>query len=109
VILYADRMTNSIERAVGETERRRRRQEDHNRKHGITPVTIRKAVAAARMDEDDRVAEPAPTYGLADPLDALDALEREMLAAAEALEFERAAELRDRIRALKRHHLLDGL
>ncbi len=109
VILYADKRTDSIERAVQETERRRNLQQDHNREHGITPATIRKAIAEVRLEADeDELAEPAPRYGADDPLALVDDLERQMLAAAEALDFERAAELRDEIRAVKRRHLLDG-
>jgi excinuclease ABC subunit B len=112
VLLYADRRTPSIERAVSETERRRRRQQAHNRRHGITPAGIHKAIAevrqAASEPEPDRLAEAAPEYGLEDSPERVAELEREMLAAAEALDFERAAELRDRVRAIRRRHLFTG-
>jgi excinuclease ABC subunit B len=102
VLLYADQMTDAIRRAVEESGRRRALQEEYNRAHKITPRSIEKAIA------DIREFEPAP------PKEALDQeeleqtlarLEREMFQAAEALEFERAAELRDRIRDLKQWHL----
>ncbi len=112
VLLYADKRTPSIERAIFETERRRRRQQAHNRRHGITPAGIHKAIAevrqAAAEPEPDRLAEVAPEYGLEDSTERVAELERRMLAAAEQLDFERAAELRDRVRAIRRRHLFTG-
>jgi excinuclease ABC subunit B len=95
---------------LDETARRRERQRAYNEEHGITPQTIRKAVRDLRpgAPERDYLAVPGP--GGAGDLDAdaegdvaarVDALRAEMLAAAEALEFERAAELRDRLLALR--------
>ncbi len=112
VLLYADKRTPSIERAIFETERRRRRQQAHNRRHGITPAGIHKAIAEVRQaapePEPDRLAEVAPEYGLEDTPERVAELERQMLAAAEALDFERAAELRDRVRAIRQRHMFTG-
>jgi excinuclease ABC subunit B len=111
-ILYADRITGSMQRAMEETERRREKQEAHNREHGITPLGIRKSVAdilEARADprkgrRGRRVAEKeAPLYAESPELAAreIERLEKEMYAKARNLEFEAAASLRDRIQALK--------
>jgi excinuclease ABC subunit B len=110
-ILYADRVTDSMARCLEETERRREIQVAYNVAHGITPETIRKSieeiqfstrVADARGHPQAVVAEPAPTY--ADEVDAegfAKILEKEMNDAAEALDFERAALLRDQLFELK--------
>ena len=113
-ILYADHTTGSMQRAIDETERRRAKQVDHNRKHAITPKGIRKAVAdimegargsapsparryAREADEYRRLAELSPTK-LAKKLDLL---ERRMFKHAENLEFEEAARLRDEIQRIR--------
>ncbi len=104
VILYADVETDSIRRAVAETERRRRIQEEFNRARGITPRSVVKAIRTS-VDEEVRarevertvVGEDLPSY---ERKELQRTLEEEMHAAARDLEFERAAELRDRIRAL---------
>ncbi len=109
VIFYADRVTDSMARAIGETERRRKIQQDYNERMGITPKTIEKAIPAslvAMCDADyagvPQVAEEGEEYLSEKELaERLDTLEEEMLAAARELEFERAAELRDRLIALK--------
>jgi excinuclease ABC subunit B len=109
VILYADHVTNSMAKAMGETARRRRVQEDYNAVMGITPRTIRKEIpeGLVAICEADYVTVPllgegeAP-YLSARELDAkVEALEKEMLEAAKDLEFERAAELRDQMITLK--------
>ena len=111
VILYADRRTKAIEYALAETERRRKLQAAHNAAHGITPATIVKAIAdiSDEISAADRAAEDSPTYGekTGDWTERVEGLRILMLEAAEALEFERAAELRDQIRAIKERHLLD--
>ena len=102
VVLYADVVTNSMQRAIEETRRRRKMQEEYNRQHGITPETIRKGI---RMGIEAEAAAHAKSYaavGRGDDAqyiteEFLAELEAEMLAAAESLEFERAAALRDRI------------
>ena len=110
VLLYADTVTPSMRQAMGETRRRRKIQQAYNERHQITPKTIRKEVT--RIFDFTREAEPAPKYEVADEiseftsLDDMDvlikSLESEMHAAAQALEFEKAAALRDQIQKLKK-------
>ena len=102
VILYADKVTDSMQRAIEETRRRRKTQEAYNQEHGITPETIRKSIRAGIEAEAAAHAASNAAVGRADETqyiteEYLSELESEMLAAAEALEFERAAALRDRI------------
>jgi len=102
VLLYADKVTNSMQRAIEETARRRKMQQEYNQKHGITPETIRKSIRAGIEAEAAAHAESNAAVGRSDEAqyiteEYLSELEAEMLAAAEALEFERAAALRDRI------------
>ncbi|HLA17801.1 MAG TPA: excinuclease ABC subunit UvrB, partial [Dehalococcoidia bacterium] len=106
VIMYADTMTDSMRRAIGETERRRRIQEEYNREHGIEPEGIRKAIRDI-TDRVRQVAEEAPAYVTgAIPKDEIVRLvkdmEKQMKEAAKNLEFEKAALLRDRIVELRR-------
>jgi len=110
VLMYADAVTNSMRRAIDETNRRRTVQGDYNRVHGITPQTIQKAIAEplAAVCEADYLTVPlvreageeAPV-DLAELMPRITTLRKEMREAAKQLEFERAAELRDRIRALE--------
>jgi excinuclease ABC subunit B len=110
-ILYADRITDSMRQCIEETERRREIQVAHNLEHGITPETIRKSieeiefstrVADARELPVPRVAERTRSYQDEMNLEALvKEVESEMEAAAEALDFERAALLRDELFELK--------
>ncbi len=106
VFLYADRVTNSMQRAIDETNRRRELQLAYNAEHGITPETIRKAISRGiEEDIEARQVEQAAA-GIGDEqqyvtMEFVQELEAEMLAAAEDLQFERAAELRDRILQLK--------
>jgi excinuclease ABC subunit B len=114
VIMYADRVTDSMQRAIGETNRRREAQAAFNRDHGITPQTIQKAIASpwSQMAEADyvdlsAVAEEAGEYlSLAEIPKRLAALQKEMRNAAGKLEFERAAGLRDEIQRLQQQELL---
>jgi excinuclease ABC subunit B len=108
VILYADRMTGSMERAIRETDRRREKQHAYNVEHGITPATIKR-------DIHDIVADTASRDSLLVEIDAdgannlvghnlrayIDDLEKKMRAAAADLEFEEAGRLRDEIRSLE--------
>jgi excinuclease ABC subunit B len=116
-ILYAEQMTGSIQRAVGETERRRRKQIEFNEQHGITPRGIVKAVPdimeGARAEPGaaawkKRIAEPATGYERLPPeqiVKRIKKLEQEMLRLARNLEFEEAARLRDEIQRLRRVEL----
>ncbi len=107
VIMYADRITDSMRRAMSETERRREIQQDYNAKHGITPKTIEKRVK--ELIETTKVAEAPVEYkadrignmNRDDMLELAANLEKEMRQASKQLEFERAAELRDMIVELR--------
>jgi excinuclease ABC subunit B len=105
VKLYADRVTPAMRRATDETGRRRDLQIAYNREHGITPATIAKAIRSSLQDTvKARKVAAAAILASEDELDRAEliaSLEAEMLAAAQALEFERAARLRDRIAELK--------
>ncbi|HZX47139.1 MAG TPA: excinuclease ABC subunit UvrB [Clostridia bacterium] len=108
VIMYADRVTGSMKRAIDETERRRKIQLAFNREHGITPQTIRKAVAD--VIEATKVAEEEVSYSVLEDVledpgnmdEILRKLEKQMREAAARLDFELAAALRDRIFAIKK-------
>ena len=105
VILYADTVTHSMSRAISETNRRRQLQQRYNAEHNITPETIRKAIRNSLETELSarRVAQEALTHDEReyDRQELIAVLEKEMFAAAEALEFEKAAQLRDQIAELK--------
>ena len=113
VILYADQQTDSIRETLDETNRRREIQEAYNAEHGITPTTIQKKITSIRDSiwEQDYVTVPLrredeiPEHEL--PA-LLEGLRREMREAAKALEFEKAAALRDRIAALEEERLRLG-
>ncbi|MEO2004168.1 MAG: UvrB/UvrC motif-containing protein, partial [Candidatus Poribacteria bacterium] len=107
VILYADVITNSIARAMAVTDARRERQLAHNAEHGITPTSIVKEVRGSlRLEEnvDDLLPVAMVAEGPGGQEDAaamLAHLEAEMREAAQALEFEKAASLRDQIQEIK--------
>ena len=105
VVMYADKVTNSMQRALDETNRRRALQLAYNAEHGITPEGIVKAIRRGIEEETQAKAEARKAVGRDEMADAseefLNALEGEMLKAAENLEFERAAALRDRITELR--------
>jgi len=106
VILYADSITDSMAAAIGETERRRKLQQAYNEEHGITPETVRRNVRAgiesavkAHKHATNVVRGSAKSQVITEEY--LDGLEQEMLQAAEDLEFEKAASLRDKIMNLR--------
>ncbi|NVK02167.1 MAG: excinuclease ABC subunit UvrB [Oceanospirillaceae bacterium] len=122
-ILYADRITGSMQRAIDETERRRTKQIEFNKEHGITPQGIKKSVAdimegavipgkKVGRGKQSKVAEPQADYAIdpsrmstADLAKALNQIEDQMYEAARNLEFERAAQLRDQLQQLKHAQL----
>jgi excinuclease ABC subunit B len=123
VLLYADTVTDSMRRMIGETERRRAIQDEYNREHGIVPKTVSKSidqvmrgtvVADHKSMSDEQIdyyAKPAPPPTVADPVikylsddqkrDLIEQLREEMKEASKNLEFEHAAELRDSIKELE--------
>ena len=112
VLFYAESMTGSMERAIRETNRRRKKQLAYNRRHKITPRSIVKSIEEVRITtsvadarrQAERRDEAGETVLLPDRLDApglLAALEEEMWREAEALNFERAASIRDRIEEIR--------
>jgi excinuclease ABC subunit B len=111
-VLYADKITDSMRRALGETERRRERQAAYNIEHGITPQSVIKAIDATLVSivEADYfkvplVAEEAAEYSPENLATTINALEKQMRSAAAKYEFERAAELRDKIKYLQGRQL----
>jgi len=109
VILYADQHTDSMKRAIEETNRRREIQESFNRKHGITPESIKKAIPdlLKSIYEADYVTIPTAAEKLEEYIPIFEIprlisrLKKEMRAAASKLDFERAVEIRDRIKSLE--------
>ena len=110
VILYADRITDSMRRAIDETERRRKIQDDYNKKHNITPKTISKPinpliektlVEVPKVNKKDKVGSLAKKMSKAERQSLIQTLTNEMRIASKALEFERAANLRDIILELE--------
>ena len=114
VLLYADKITGSMERAINETKRRRRKQEEYNKEHNITPASIKKNIKdiLSSIYEKDHVHVEAPDYldndlMIGNNLEKhLKVLEKKMLASAEDLDFEEAAKIRDEINRLNETSLL---
>lgn len=111
-ILYADRITDSMHKAISETERRRKLQAEYNAEHGITPTTIIKAIDATLVTayEADYFKVPldldlVDEYSPAKLKETIFNLEHEMRLAAKDLKFEQAAEMRDRVKYLKEKQL----
>lgn len=106
VIMYADRITDSMQRAIDETSRRREIQEAYNKAHGITPTTIKKEIREAIhgqevIDEAQKLVKKGRKAPKKDKKGLLEELERQMKEAAKVLDFERAMELRDMIEEIK--------
>ena len=106
VILYADRMTESMQQAIDETQRRREMQIEYNKQHGITPTTIRKEIRSGIEAESQARAKAHAAVGNTQESEQKQAellaqLETDMLQAAAELDFERAAKLRDEIANLR--------
>jgi len=114
-ILYADKVTDSMKRALAETQRRREVQAKYNADHGITPRTIVKPIEATLItaSEADYFREAFDVssieeYSLERIAETIAQLEREMRSAAQSLEFERAAEIRDKVKALRDRQIALG-
>lgn len=101
VIMYADTITKSMKKAIDETERRRKIQEDFNKAHGIVPTTIKKNIAEIIQITKKKEEEEIEEFSKDDIETILINMESEMYRAAEELDFERAAALRDQIKAMK--------
>ncbi len=114
VIMYADKVTRSMQACLDETERRRAAQLSYNQQHGITPESVRKSLRSILDDLgqgqtalESLAAEALTAYDSCDELNAeIERLRAEMLQAAAELEFEKAAELRDRIHLLEKQELV---
>ena len=113
-ILYADKITGSMQRAIDETERRRTKQQEYNEAHGITPKSIVKAVSdimedarmltPAEREQQRKVAESAAEYRHMRPAElgkSIAEMEKQMIHHAQMLEFEQAADIRDQIKRMK--------
>ena len=101
VLLYADVMTKSLTRALTLCGDRRKRQEAYNQKHGITPKSTMRPIEESLVDESEEILAVAEGTDDRDVAQVLAAMESEMLAAADELQFEKAAILRDQIEALR--------
>ncbi len=109
VILYADKITKSMKKAIDETNRRRILQTEYNKKHGITPKTIIKSIKdyfSVGLSPVFKIAEEKITYGSTEEIEEVIArLNKEMKRLAENLEFEKAAKIRDKIKELENIYL----
>lgn len=104
VIMYADKITRSMKKAIDETERRRKIQTEFNKKHGITPTTIKKNIAEIIQvtKSTENVEEVKEEFSQEQIENIIINLETEMYKAAEELDFEKAAQIRDQIAKMKR-------
>ena len=102
VIMYADKISDAMNIAIKETERRRNIQEEYNKKHNIIPKTIQKEIRDLIANVDDEKKETKkPVYSKKEKQNMIERLEKEMMEAARNLDFERATELRDIMFELK--------
>ena len=109
IIMFADSITGSMERAIGEMNRRREKQTEYNKKHNITPATIKKEIDRELMDYGEKlegkglknILSDVKLKYLTDPKDIIKVLKEEMKIAADNWDFEKAAEIRDRIEEIK--------
>jgi excinuclease ABC subunit B len=104
VLMYADKITGSMQRAIDETQRRRKKQEKYNKEHGITPLSIQKEIKGAvlkGMDVKKEFADEIKGLSTGEKDFLLHSLEQQMELAASNLEFEQAARFRDQIEILK--------
>ncbi len=103
VIMYADELTDSMEKAISETNRRRKIQEEYNQKHGITPKTIQKSVRDnISMTTVEDISVEYKLEKNENIQDVITQLTDQMLQYAASMEFEKAAELRDKIKELEK-------
>ena len=103
VIMYADELTESMEKAITETNRRRKIQEEYNQKHGITPKTIKKSVRETiSMTKQEDIGVEYKLENKEDIKETISKLTDEMLNYASQMEFEKAAEIRDKIKELEK-------
>ena len=119
VVMFADRVTGAMRQAIDETDRRRELQSAYNVKHGITPTTVLKAIFDMSPTSGNRdyyavskgAAADGGEAGEGDGVEIAEQIRQDMFAAAENLEFEKAARLRDQLRQLREKHgeLLEGL
>ncbi|WP_336035791.1 excinuclease ABC subunit UvrB [Halobacterium yunchengense] len=111
VVLYADETTDAMQDAIEETQRRRRIQQAFNEEHDVTPTTIEKAVGDTNLPGAETDTSSVTGDGPSDEQEAavlVEELQRRMAEAADNLEFELAADIRDRIRELREEYDLDG-
>ena len=103
VIMYADKITDSMKEAINETKRRRKIQEEYNKRHNITPKTITKEIRQVITNEDEKELEKIEKTKKSDIINiqSIEKIEEEMKKAAKELDFERAMELRDILLELK--------
>ena len=106
-ILYADKMTGSIERAVSETDRRRKIQAEYNKANNITPVSAKRSVDAAISDESELEVDIEISDDNNKNNELIDSLEKDMFEAAKNQEFEEAAKIRDTIQLIRKKMLND--
>jgi excinuclease ABC subunit B len=117
VVLYAEKITDSMRNAINETNRRRTVQEEYNRKYNITPVSVKKNIQAAlrTVYEQDYFTVPIAAEEAGEYVQTVNipqfiaSLDKQMRAAAKALDFETAAELRDKIRSLRQREMAEGV